>query len=263
MDYKSNGNEKTGSSKYRIVKGHEKLSSLEQYKPDSGGQKVKVELGDLKLAVRYKDGDKVTTDVSCDSKWMLETMGEVAEAIRAAYHWIPSEQVIYLVMDNAGGHGTDQAVQQYTKQLLDEHGIEIIQQVPRSPETNVLDLGIWMSLQAAVEREHRNRRQDPNTLHETVMKVWDAVASEEAFQNVFKKLPIIYANIKNNLGGNDTVESNRGKAGAARIAAQEANINGEGDQGGPLLVVDVFEDDDMEGEDADGVEDDEGVINLL
>lgn len=178
-------------------------------------------------------GDKVTTDVSCDSKWMLETMGEVAEAIRAAHHWIPSEQVIYLVMDNAGGHGTDQAVQQYTKQLLDEHNIEIIQQVPRSPETNVLDLGIWMSLQAAVEREHRNQRQDPNTLHETVMKVWDAVASEEAFQNVFKKLPIIYANIKNNLGGNDTVESNRGKAGAARIAAQEANRNGRT----PLLPV--------------------------
>ena len=132
----------------------------------------------------------------------------------------------------------------------------LLDRKPRAAASNLL--------QAAVEREHRNRRQDPNTLHETVMKVWDAVASEEAFQNVFKKLPIIYSNIKNNLGGNDTVESNRGKAGAARIAAQEAaNINGEGDQGGPLLVVDVFEDDDMEGEDADGVEDDEGVINLL
>lgn len=262
-DYKENGDPKANNRKYRVVKGNEVLSSLEQYKPDSGGQKVKVELGDLRLGVRYRDGDKVTNDVSCDSKWMLETMGEVAQAIRAAYHWIPADQIIYLVMDNAGGHGTDKAVEAYTKQLLDEHKIEIIQQVPRSPETNVLDLGIWMSLQSAVEKEHRNMRHDANALNETVMRVWDAVASEDAFKNVFGKLPVIYANIKNNRGGNNLVESNRGKAGKANLAAQEADRNGEEDEGTPLWTLAVFEDEDMDGGEVDGVEDDEGVINLL
>ena len=54
-------------------------------------------------------------------------------------------------------------------------------------------------------------RCDADALDETVMKVWGDVASEDAFKNVFGKLPITHANIKNCSGGNDTVESNRGK----------------------------------------------------
>ena len=263
LDYKSNGDEKTGNSKYRVIRANQVISSMKRYKPNCNNLEESVQLKDVNIAVRYQDGDEVTKDVSCDSKWMLESMGEVAEAIRAAHHWIPADQIIYLVMDNAGGHGTDEAVNQYTKKLLDDHKIKIVQQVPRSPETNVLDLGIWMSLQAAVEREHRSRCCDANALDETVVTVWKDVASVSAFTNVFEKLPIIYANIKNCRGGNDTVESNRGKAGAANIAAQEADRNGEGDEGGPLWTLDAFEDEDMEEEDVDGVEDDEGVINIL
>ena len=151
-DYNENGEEKKGQYKYRVVEGEEVLSNLERFTPESEGQKVKVELKDLRLAVRYKEGDTVTRDVNCNSKWMLDTMDEVGEAIRKAYSWVPAADKIYLVMDNAGGHGTKTAVGDYTKQLLDKHNIEIIQQVPRSPETNVLDLGIWMSLQSAVLR---------------------------------------------------------------------------------------------------------------
>ena len=262
--YKPNGEQKTGQSKYRVVKDDEVLSSLERFTPESQGQKAKVELKDLGLAVRYKEGDTVTRDVNCDSKWMLSAMEEVAKGIREAYSsWVPATDTIYLVMDNAGGHGTKDAVDQYTKELLDKHNIEIIQQVPRSPETNVLDLGIWMSLQSAVEKEHHGRRCDADALDETVMKVWGDVASEDAFKNVFGKLPTIYANIKNCSGGNDTVESNRGKVGAAKVAAEEADRNAEGNEGEPLWTLDAFEDKDMEGEDIDEVEDDEGVINLL
>ena len=105
--------------------------------------------------------------------------------------------------------------------------------------------------------------QNADALDETVMKVWGDVASEDAFKNVFGKLPTIYANIKNCSGGNDTVESNRGKVGAAKVAAEEADRNAEGNEGEPLWTLDAFEDEDMEGEDIDEVEDDEGVINLL
>ncbi len=43
--------------------------------------------------------------------------------------------------NNAGGHGTREAKEQYTRQLLENHNIIIKWQLPRSPELNVLDLG--------------------------------------------------------------------------------------------------------------------------
>ena len=50
-----------------------------------------------------------------------------------------------------------------------KYKIEIVQQVPRSPETNVLDIGIWMSLQSAVEKEHRGQKCDASALDGTVI----------------------------------------------------------------------------------------------
>jgi len=262
-DYKQDGQQKKGKGKNYIIKRHEVLSSLERYTPTSNGQKVKVELSDIEIGVRYQKKDKITKDVSCDSKWMLETMDEVGKAIRAAYHWVKwnprnvqQSDTIYLVMDNAGGHGTDEAVSQYTEDLKNKYKIEIVQQVPRSPETNVLDLGIWMSLQSAVEKEHRGQKCDANALDGTVMRVWENVASEDAFRNVFGKLPVIYHNIKTSGGGNNTVETNRGKAGAANIAEQTK----EGDE--PLWPIGSFEDDDIEDDIGDD-DDDNEVIHLL
>ena len=46
------------------------------------------------------------------------------------------------MIDNTGGHGTNDFVQEYTARLRTEYNIEIIQQIPRSPFTNVLDLGV-------------------------------------------------------------------------------------------------------------------------
>ena len=262
-DYNSDGQAK--SRKYTAVRYNQKISSLKRYTPDSNGQKVKVEIGDLELGVRYQKGDKVTKDCSCDSKWMLETMNEVGKAIRDACHWVKwdpqnvqESDVIYLMMDNAGGHGSNEAVEKYTEDLKNKYKIEIIQQVPRSPETNVLDLGIWMSLQSAVEKEHRGQKNDANALDKTVMKVWADVASKEAFLNVFEKLPVIYNNIKRSRGGNNLVETRRGKAGLAKIAEEEAEEDGE-----PLWPIDApGEDDDIE-DDIDGNNEDDGVIDLL
>ena len=104
--------------------------------------------------MRKEIGDEVEVDCSCDSEYMLHAIDQVGKAIQNAYHWIAMETKCYLVMDNAGGHGTNDAIQQYTNNLRKNYNIAIIWQVPRSPYTNVLDLGIWMSLQARVEREH-------------------------------------------------------------------------------------------------------------
>jgi hypothetical protein len=56
-------------------------------------------------------------------------------------------------MDNAGGHGTNDAKLQYID-LLKAFKVEVIWQVPRSPETNMLDLGVWMSIQCSVMNVH-------------------------------------------------------------------------------------------------------------
>ena len=67
---------------------------------------------------------------SYDSEYMVEVMKKVGKAIREAFRWIPPSQVCYLFMDNAGGHGSDIAVDQYTKYLKETWNIEIVHQIP-------------------------------------------------------------------------------------------------------------------------------------
>ena len=83
---------------------------------------------------------------------MLSAMDRVGKVMRDKYFWVSSDEIIYLILDNAGGHGTDNAISAYTKNMLDTYNIESIHQVPRSPFTNVLDLGVWALLQAVVEK---------------------------------------------------------------------------------------------------------------
>ena len=99
-----------------------------------------------------------------------------------------------------------------------------------------------MSLQSAVEKEHRGQENDANALDKTVMEVWADVASKEAFLNVFGKLPVTHNNIKRSRGGNNLVETRRGKAGLAKNAEEEAEEDGE-----PLWPIDASgEADDIE-----------------
>ena len=101
-------------------------------------------------------------------------MGEVGSTKN-----IQESDVTHLMMDNAGGHGSNEAVEKYTEDLKNKYKIEIIQQVPRSPETNVLDLGIWMSLQSAVEKEHRGQKNDANALDKTVMRKYGPMSHQK------------------------------------------------------------------------------------
>jgi hypothetical protein len=51
---------------------------------------------------------------------MLSIMDEVGSAIREKFFWVPKEKTIFLFMDNAGGHGTDDAVRKYTNDLMEK-----------------------------------------------------------------------------------------------------------------------------------------------
>jgi hypothetical protein len=68
-------------------------------------------------------------------------MPETGAALRQQVPWVPFDERIYLIMDNASGHGTEAAIERYTRNFLDWYNMEIIHQVPQLPETNVLDLG--------------------------------------------------------------------------------------------------------------------------
>ena len=50
---------------------------------------------------------------------------------------------------NAGIYGTILVIETHTKMLLDEFNIKIIHQVPNSPETNLLHLGVSAAFQYA------------------------------------------------------------------------------------------------------------------
>jgi hypothetical protein len=104
---------------------------------------------------------------------MLQILPEITQEIQQSYHWMPPNERIYLVMDNAGGHGTREAREQYMRQLLEDLNIEIIQQSARSPEVNALDLGIWMSLQSHAECRHQEQRRDSDGLAVSMMEAWE------------------------------------------------------------------------------------------
>ena len=60
-------------------------------------------------------------------------MNEVGKAIRDAHHWVKwdpqnvqESDVMCLMMDNAGGHGSNEAVEKYTEDLKNKYKIEIM-----------------------------------------------------------------------------------------------------------------------------------------
>ena len=177
---------------------------------DEEGEQQNIELDDVQVCVHLQKNDEVEEDCSCDSTFMKKWIPDVGRAMREAYHWIGVNEKLYLVMDNAGGHGTDDAKTIYTNALR-EFNIEIIWQIPRSPETNMLDLGVWMSIQAAVMRVHHMRRCHHDALAKSVEDAWNGNLSTQAFYNVFKRLRVVLQSIIKDEGGNRLVEQHRGK----------------------------------------------------
>ena len=88
----------------------------------------------------------------CIMRQMMPTIGAV---IHEKMNWVPATMTIYLVMDNAGGHVTGETVEWYTTELQVRNTVTIHHQCSQSPETN--DLGMWMSLQSAIEKPHREQ----------------------------------------------------------------------------------------------------------
>jgi hypothetical protein len=73
----------------------------------------------------------------------------------------------------------------------------------------MLDLGIWMSTQAA--RGMYMKRRDIQALVNAVDDAWDTRLSEKAFKNVYERLQNVLVMSDDDKGGNTKVEENRGK----------------------------------------------------
>jgi hypothetical protein len=174
------------------------------------GNQRALTIDDVTISCFYPRGSIIKEEVTCNSRFMLETMPTIGAKICRNMPWVPHEQPIYLIMDNAGGHGTREAVGRYTRALRNQFNVIIKQRPARSPELNALDLGIWMSLQSAVEKMHRNARRDAEVLTITVQEAWRDLPAD-TIQRVFNRIPVVYQLIVESGGGNINVEERRGR----------------------------------------------------
>ena len=158
------------------------------------GSMLPAHLEVVELHIKMIKGSFIEKDCSCDSDFMLRTLPQVGQKIRQAYHWLPADESIYLQMDNAGGHGTKVAIEEYTQNLRENFNIVIVHQPPRSPDTNVLDLGLWNAIQSRVDETHRTRTIQAESLAESTKTAWAGLPIQ-TITNVFGKLPNIWEKI--------------------------------------------------------------------
>ena len=171
----------------------------------------KLTLNDCKLQVQNLRGMYVEKDTTCDTEYMLEIVDHLGQSIRKAYHWLPKKTVpIHLVMDNAGGHGTELGKLQYLSILRRKYNVHIIWQISNSPETNILDLGLWCMLQSLVEYMHRNQRMHPDVLGETVERAWHHIDGMVKIPPIIDRWKRVLGLIMLGNGGNELVDKCRG-----------------------------------------------------
>ena len=95
--------------------------------------------------------------------------------------------------------------------LNEKWNVETIFQVPRSPYTNALDLGVWCALQSRVESKHYGKRCEVQALCNTVMQTWNHGHLDTMIAKVCKRIEKVLVLIVEGKGKNDLVETKRGK----------------------------------------------------
>ena len=176
---------------------------------DCTGEEHPLFLDQLKLFVCKPRGTEVEYDVSCNSDFMLSTVRDIGRAIRSSYDQVPFGTPIYLILDNAGGHGTSDAKKKFMRILCRKYNIYCIWQVPNSPDTNMLDLGAWAAVQAGVEERHKKLVMRNDVLANSVEQAFeqlDHVKLNKIYDRWLKVLDLI----GKSAGGNELVETCRG-----------------------------------------------------
>ena len=84
---------------------------------------------------------------------MLGIMDELGNSTQSTYRTIGvvDKEIIYMVIDDMIGHGTNEAGLEYSKYLVENYNILVCHQVPWSPKTNMIGLVVWMTVQYKVK----------------------------------------------------------------------------------------------------------------
>ena len=77
---------------------------------DPDQQSRELTIKDLTLKVCHRRDNTIKVDCNCDSQYMLVKIDRVWESIGQAYCWLTHSDPCYLVVDNTGGHGGDEAI---------------------------------------------------------------------------------------------------------------------------------------------------------
>ena len=78
---------------------------------------------DLTLKVSVQKGTEIVRDLTCDSKFMMDSVHEIGSAICSHYSFIPADHLVYLFIDNAGGHGKKNIKKEYETILMDKYKV--------------------------------------------------------------------------------------------------------------------------------------------
>jgi hypothetical protein len=176
---------------------------------DKNGKIKQVTLDDIDLHVMVPKDTEVERDITCDSTFMLKTVHEVGLAIHSAYNWLHPDTPIVLFMDNAGGHGSKRAKEEYVSILLKKNKVFVEWQIPNLPESNLLDLGFWTTHQSIVDRLHRLKRMDVEALSCTIQEAFRMIDIEK-ITRIYEQWEYILDLIIKGEGTNDLVEMNCG-----------------------------------------------------
>jgi len=71
---------------------------------------VTITINDVYIRIRHRAGDTFARDASCNSEYMTEAMARVDATMRSKYYWVPMNIPLYLVLNNAGGQGTNECI---------------------------------------------------------------------------------------------------------------------------------------------------------
>ena len=109
-------------------------------------------------------------------------------------------------MDSAGGHKINTSVDELNNLCAANYKISFCTQPTRSPDLNVLDLGIWNSLQSGVP----TIKYDPDSEHQMftrieaeVMRAWNEYDGTTKLTKIFHTLNLIYKEVIKAKGGNN------------------------------------------------------------
>ena len=84
-----------------------------------------------------------------------------------------------------------------------------VHQRPRSPATNMLDLGVWMALQSVVEKMHFRQRREIGALCRTVEESWaklESIKLENVYTRWLKVLDLIIEDEGGNSNNNKIIK---------------------------------------------------------